>query len=735
MEKILLKQAIDQLLQTDDKKEPHVLKARLKHPRSHIAWTEQEDRLLSQWVHEGGTIASLAHLLKRSEIAIEARLKFLGLLNFAHHHAYDKTVFLDQNERTIEKQEPIHESQIQARQVLHYWQHSLTEYEKTGWSLKEANVLKKEAFIFPFKAELEKFHFIISVYDEYVFNPNKKIPQLLNKFCSLKNKKHGEGKSEMEIFLASQHHLGQMQNEKPLSDSQRINLSYLHDAKNNRIFTIQESLEIEKNHCLLAVIASKWVEAAIEKRLPPLLVMASAHQTLDDSLDAFQRIDAVTKKSQKERWLPDSPTYGLCLTSSKKTVFSHIKVAKLHDEKSDAMDFFYTTSYREMAKSFFLEQFTRHYHQSVESLSDCQGIIHQELCAKYQLLKKTIELTHEFYKVNQKIQRHHGNLVGLISLIGMKQEEKEKIEQSISSLKNLRKEWFLYKTTELKWVRLFYWLPWVNDLLRDKTMLFALEHSDVFPEKSLTIRAMDDYLNKKIQSKISHGYKIDIELTELHALKNTYDRYYQEKIYLEQELGFELNLENLLDWNQLNVILDQLDLTLRHQLFILATHYWEAQWLLESESFNILGDDLESRKKYWRVQAMLTPCLITDLHLGPSFFQYKNNAQELETLSNFIDLLIIEKADQVIPAVAGAMVSVAKNLLLTGNHQQPVPVWTVNETTDLENAKKFGLCVNENDYEYLKTTGILCGGDASTGHAYGSVLIIGKRKSNLPVVF
>src|SRR5262249_46322652 len=159
-----------------------------------------------------------------------------------------------------------------------------------------------------------------------------------------------------------------------------------------------------------------------------------------------------------------------------------------------------------------------------------------------------------------------------------------------------------------------------------------------------------EFLNKKIHARIGHCYKLDIELSDLQADKNTYEKFYQDKMLLEQGLGFVLSIENLIDFQNPGNVLCQLDITLRYELFTLATHYWEVTWLLESEALSSLPHDMDGRKKYWQIQSMLTPCFITTFHAGPGFFQYKSPTQEFETLGGMLDLLIIDEAGKVMPA-------------------------------------------------------------------------------------
>src|SRR5437870_6439412 len=138
----------------------------------------------------------------------------------------------------------------------------------------------------------------------------------------------------------------------------------------------------------------------------------------------------------------------------------------------------------------------------------------------------------------------------------------------------------------------------------------------------------------------------------LACLKSTlmsYRTLQSKKSDLQNQLGFEFRVDNLFDFADPQSLSAQLDIHVRYPLFLLATHYWEATWLLESVSFETCSYDLKGRHQFWSIHSMLTPCLVTTLHSGPSFFRYRAPSQEFKTLHNFIDLLIIDEAGQVLP--------------------------------------------------------------------------------------
>ncbi|CAM4424571.1 MAG: hypothetical protein LEGION0398_MBIBDBAK_01301 [Legionellaceae bacterium] len=344
-------------------------------------------------------------------------------------------------------------------------------------------------------------------------------------------------------------------------------------------------------------------------------------------------------------------------------------------------------------------------------------------------INAAIDFSAKFYNFLNDIKERYNNILSIDNCIETLKEEKIAAEIIIKSLRELYTDWLYYKSHELKLLRIFSWIPIVKSLLIDKIKFFTSKNYLFFRETISCIQTIDSIFDENIKNQLSILNNIENEISQYQFVRDRYDQFIQQKKELENQLKFQMDIDNLYDFSNFENLLCKIDTTLRYELFLLATHYWEAAWLLESESIDTLSYDFLGRKQYWQLQAMLTPCFVKTLHMGPAYFKYKTSSQEFETLSDFIDLLIIDEAGQVMPALAGAMVSIAKKALLVGDTKQIEPVFSLTEGIDLANTKKFGLCSNFDDYEYLKKSGILCSGDNMTGHAYGNVVIVGQRQA------
>jgi hypothetical protein len=594
--------------------------------------------------------------------------------------------------------------------------------------------LSNAGYILSAREVFEASKNIITTYDQYLFDKNKKIPPLLEELCSLKENGYFKDKAIEELFIASQYHLGQMENRHPLSESQRIALSYLCDHENNNIFTINGPPGTGKTSLLLSIIASRWVESAIQKKPPSILVAASTNNlAVTNILNHFKQKINFDSTGESTRWLPDFNSYGLYLapTNKAKECEERGYLYRLKEKGSGSIEKLYTQDYQLHAKDYFLKQFNDYYQRSDVDILCCQEFLHNLLIEKQAFMKKVINSVHELYIAQKDIKHRFGSIEELNDVIFKKTSQKKLLETQLNEIIELQASWFSYKTTHIGWLRLLAWLPSVRSLLVDKVKLFTSKHHHFFSENLSHIDLADDVFSEKIKQSKLELQTIDAYLKELTLSKNAHEQFIKNKMLLDKQLGFEFSIDHLFDFANNDNLLCKIDTTLRYDLFLLATHYWEAGWLLECEMMKSLVSaySAEDRKKYWEIQAMLTPCFVTTLHSGPGFFQHKTSAQHFDTLDNFIDLLIIDEAGQVMPAIAGAMISTAKKVLLVGDTQQIEPIFSLTEGIDLANAKKFGLCIDEREYEALKNKGILCSGNSTNGNSYGNLIVVGQRKS------
>lgn len=597
-------------------------------------------------------------------------------------------------------------------------------FEKQHFSLLE------EGYILPLSNTQDVIKPILNIYDHYLFTKNKELPLLLKNFLSLnKDEEIKVGEIEFtELLLRNQNHLGQMEKKFCLSKSQRLNMNYLSYHKEGDIFTIHGPPGTGKTSLLLSVIATQWVEDAINKKMPSLIVATSANNlAVTNILDSFNKAkneEAIIEN----RWLPEVISFGTYLCSA--TIENNTSEQKyLYSLKngSGSLDMFYTEDYRKLAISFFLKHFNIHFNQEEKELQLCKDFIHEQMITKKNQLTEVIALVACYRPIQEKLLQYANSPQALYILIKTYEEEISNLTTLQHNIKKLRAEWFLYKSINFKWLQFFQWLPFVKRIVREKAKIYTVKEYLFFDEIIDSSEKIEAYFEVKINTLGLEKKKK--ELAELYAVKNSYETFMENKSNLEKQTGLQISLDNLYDYTSLEHINCLLDTTLRYELFVLASHYWEACWLLESSALNSLDKSFEGRQKYWQIHSMLTPCFVTTFYTGASFFNYLAPSKEFEPLYNFIDLLIVDEAGQALPSLAGAMISIAKKALLVGDALQIEPVFKIPENIDMANAKKFNLCKDEEGYEELKATGILCAGNSFTCHSYGNLITLGQRKA------
>lgn len=587
-------------------------------------------------------------------------------------------------------------------------------------------LLVDKGYILPLSNTQDAIKPILNLYDQYLFTKNKEIPVLLKTLLSL-NKEEAAKKSDLEfteLLSRNQKHLGQMEKNYPLARSQRLSLNYLACQNEGEIFTIHGPPGTGKTTVLLSVIASQWVEAALEEKMPPIIVATSSNNlAVTNILDSFNKT-----KNDGNRWIPELNSFGAYLcSSSKENEARKNNYLYLLRDGSGFLTKFYTEDYRQSATSFFLSQFNMYFNQKETDVKKCQAFIHQQMIIKKGLLTEVIAWAMNYRPLQERLLHYADTYQTLNTLIEASELKIQTLNASQQYVKNLRATWFLYKSTSLKWLQFFQWLPFVKRILSDRVKLFTAKEHKFFDNLLDMPEKIESFFEEKIQR--TSADKEQKILDALNAIKQDYEQFIAQKNRLEKQTGQELLLDKLYDYSDAKHINCLLDTSLRYDLFVLASHYWEAAWLLESATLNSLKKSFQGREKYWQIQSMLTPCFVTTFYTGPSFFTYFSASKEFESLSHFIDLLIVDEAGQASPALAGAMISMSKKALLVGDELQIEPVFKIPEHIDIANAKKFNLCKNDHEYEALKNLGILCSGNPYTGHSYGNLVTVGQRRA------
>jgi len=506
-------------------------------------------------------------------------------------------------------------------------------------------------------------------------------------------------------------HLGSFSNQFPLSLSQKQARYHLFTLSENSVLAVSGPPGTGKTTLLHSVIASLWVKAALQGESPPVITATSTNNQAVTNV-----IESLSSNSDIQRWLPIS-SFGLYLVNSKEKQKESAKqgiptVNKYGDGFPDNIENF---EFVEQATEKYLTLCSHHFGRTIKTVDEAVVALHTALTKKNDAHSGIVEAAFQKALIEEKlaaIQTEYGSLQAYES---SRQKRYMLAKKQWETYRKLRRRWQQHVRSEPISYRIFGFLSGMKRKKESRNQLFLDEHManmDVAPTHDAISQAIKEQIN--IANMVVKDAQT--ELAETRQLNDSYRQIistwesWRSRIapQLEWTPLFELEADdshpgkqNLLNW---------LDTNLRYDLFLLAVHYWEGRWLQEIARDEITSSDFresrnqQTQEKKWRRYAMLTPCFVTTMHTGPSFFDYYNGKSN--PLLGYIDLLIIDEAGQVAPEVSGAMFALAKQALVVGDVKQIEPVWSIFKQVDYGNLTRSKLIKNEDHFSRLQTRGI-----------------------------
>jgi hypothetical protein len=132
-----------------------------------------------------------------------------------------------------------------------------------------------------------------------------------------------------------------------------------------------------------------------------------------------------------------------------------------------------------------------------------------------------------------------------------------------------------------------------------------------------------------------------------------------------------------------------LDKNIRYRLFMWATRYFEAGFLIRS--LNSKGK--RTRNEEINLLSYVFPCIVTTFHMAANLF-----LEGTQYLFEKIDLLIVDEAAQALPEFAGPIFTFSKEALLLGDEKQLEPVRSIRREIDKVNLLQRGVIEKSLDY-------------------------------------
>lgn len=485
--------------------------------------------------------------------------------------------------------------------------------------------------------------------------------------------------------------LGHPNNTNPLTKAQRDSLSHLLAGGDGDIACVNGPPGTGKTTLLLSVVATLWVRAALAGGEPPVIVAASTNnQAVTNIIDAFGKDFAAGDGALAGRWLPAISSFGAYFPSQKKEaeLAAKYQTRAFFDAVEDA-------KYVAAAEAAYLERARAAFPDAAPTtVAAAVDLLRQRMQTYANLLTSVETGRNELDAARAAAREALGDdPAGALGALRARQAANE---ADLLAARRLRERWEDYLAGESIWLTLFSWLPAVA---RKRQRLALRCWQSLHPQHAPAPawRKPEDaeaLLAARITDVAADGARLSADIASGEALVDAERLAAQEWQAVAAALGVDGAAPSVDDCDR------ALDTGARFEMFRLAVHYWEGRWLQEMKP--LLPELDKERKKTgrvavaarWRRRMKLTPCSVSTFFMLPSIMKVarKDAAQFVpDYLYNFIDLLIVDEAGQVLPEVAGASFALARAALVIGDTMQIEPIWSNPRHVDVGNLIGHGL--------------------------------------------
>ncbi len=489
--------------------------------------------------------------------------------------------------------------------------------------------------------------------------------------------------------------LGHSNDKHPVADRQRDALAHLVTSEEGDILAVNGPPGTGKTTMLLSAIAGEWVRAALMRTTPPLVVAASSNnQAVTNIIDAFGKDFAQGEGPFAGRWLPGIKSFGVYLPADSKE-----REASTKYQTASFFQKLETAEYLSEAREAYLAAGRNAFPNLTQAtVTSVVEALHKCLLEESAILSRVDDAYARCRAAEESVREVFGESPQA-AIAALRDACHYSNAQKVEAVELLHK-WESWLADEPVLLSLFSFLPPIEKKRALRARLFLRQAAA--PENLLSGSRIDT-IDTVLKDQVS-----DLVVKAERAAKayDNADRIFGD-LLIQQEQWRNLAkvyVPNATDDVGLLDVDCAIDKSVRFRLFLLATHYWEGRWILEMDKAlpdlqrlqrNWKGrDDRNVVEAMWTRRMMLTPCAVSTFATLPKRMICRNNSSgswRQEYLFNYIDLLIVDEAGQVLPEVAGPSFSLAKRALVIGDTQQIEPISTLTAAVDTGNLIEAGL--------------------------------------------
>jgi hypothetical protein len=486
----------------------------------------------------------------------------------------------------------------------------------------------------------------------------------------------------------------------PLAEQQRQVLAWLDASAPGEVIAVNGPPGTGKTTMLLSAVAGLWVRAALRGEDPPVIVAASSNnQAVTNIIDAFGKDFDKGAGPFAGRWLPEVESFGMFLASHSR----RLEAARRYQTEEFQVER-ETVAYVERAKSVYLEA-ARTAFPELANLD-----VGTVVAALQKRMVSEVDKLGHIDRANSEYRAAHSNLETTLgpdpeATEALRAEEVARRTAAVEKLRAARTALDQHLASESSLTAVVGFLTSVKEKRAARARLAI---GDLVPglENTRRVSEIDEKVRAELRAAEVALKSAELSLATAKALRLDFHEADKNWAKARELLGGAADVAELER---------QADLDVRFSLFLLATHYWEGRWLLamEADLAGIVASKGKNGKATvvprWHRRMMLTPCAVATFASLPGKMTYTRRdggKWATEYLFNFIDLLIVDEAGQVLPEVSGAAFSLAKRALVIGDTQQIEPISSIPRPVDVSNLRHSGLLSSEAGIETLIDRGI-----------------------------